>query len=622
MAVGKNIKGITIQLDGDATPLQKALKDVDKASDKTVKELGQINRALKFDEGNTTLLAQKQEVLQEALQASTKRLDALKQAQAQVEAQFRSGQIDASQYREFQREIEKTEGSIRSFRRQIDNIDARLDVQADTSGIDKMKSELKALGAEAKTVGKEIGAGIAAGAAAGTAALGALAAEGNEVATDLAKLNAVLSTLGFDNSDGFFDEILAQSSAITGEMDSTVEAINNLANTPMDRGQLKKTMEYLTGASIQFSDTLKLEGMADGLQETLATGAAIGTFGEYLERSGMNLEDFNAKLGIAQKAGKEVEFVLSTLSKTGAQDFLNSYKQMSGALHENQVAQQNLAVETGKFAETLAPLTTALMGVITKVIEWMNNNPELARLLTVIAAVVSSVAAALLILTPIISTIINLWGLLSKGLGIAKLGLAALTGPVGLVIAGIVALIAIIVIIIKHWDKFKVAILSVGTAIKDGLVSAFQFMADRIKSIFTGLASVITGVWSGIVNNIKSAINFIIKGINTFVGGINKVKVPDWVPKVGGKGINIPKIPMLAKGTDYFKGGMAIVGEAGAELVEMPTGAKVHNNKKTQSMLGGDVVITGNNFTIREEADVMKIARELYSLYEKEKRGR
>ncbi len=78
--------------------------------------------------------------------------------------------------------------------------------------------------------------------------------------------------------------------------------------------------------------------------------------------------------------------------------------------------------------------------------------------------------------------------------------------------------------------------------------------------------------------------------MNGLIGGLNKLQVPDWVPLIGGKGINIPSIPMLYKGTDYFQptrawGNMAIVGEEGPELVELPTGSRVNTAKETRRLL-------------------------------------
>jgi len=93
--------------------------------------------------------------------------------------------------------------------------------------------------------------------------------------------------------------------------------------------------------------------------------------------------------------------------------------------------------------------------------------------------------------------------------------------------------------------------------------------------IFEGIKKVVLGIWDGIVSGIKAAINFIIEGINWFIRGLNKIKIPDWVPAVGGKGIDIKEIPLLAAGGEITQRGHAIVGEAGPELLELPQGAKV-----------------------------------------------
>ena len=101
-----------------------------------------------------------------------------------------------------------------------------------------------------------------------------------------------------------------------------------------------------------------------------------------------------------------------------------------------------------------------------------------------------------------------------------------------------------------------------------------------------GIKNIVSGVWDGIVSFVKGGINMLVSSLNFFIRGLNKIKIPDWVPLVGGMGINIPEIPMLAKGTDYFQGGLAIVGEEGPELVSMPRGAKVTPNSETMNILG------------------------------------
>src|SRR5690606_23917539 len=159
----------------------------------------------------------------------------------------------------------------------------------------------------------------------------------------------------------------------------------------------------------------------------------------------------------------------------------------------------------------------------------------------------------------------------------------------------------------------------------DAIVKAAEGFGKIFGKIFEGIKKVITGIWDGIVDGIKGAINFIIKGINAFIRGLNKIKIPDWVPGVGGKGLNIKEIPLLAEGGEIVQRGYAIVGEAGPELLELPQGAKVKaltpvdSNKEVAKEVNNNFNIA--NLVVREEADIKKIARELKKLQDTKRGG-
>lgn len=140
-----------------------------------------------------------------------------------------------------------------------------------------------------------------------------------------------------------------------------------------------------------------------------------------------------------------------------------------------------------------------------------------------------------------------LWTTISGGATVATTALGAaftfLTSPIGLVILAIGAAIAAGVLLYKYWDEVTVFLGNAG---------------DGIKNIFTNLGDFLSNIF-------KIPLNRLSGGLNTFLSGINKIKIPDWVPGVGGKGINIPLIPMLAAGG--FTDGISIAGEAGTEAV-------------------------------------------------------
>jgi phage-related protein len=129
----------------------------------------------------------------------------------------------------------------------------------------------------------------------------------------------------------------------------------------------------------------------------------------------------------------------------------------------------------------------------------------------------------------------------------------------------------------------------------NSLKPIFNGILDFISGVFTGnwrkawegIKSIFGGVFEGMKTLFKAPINFIISGLNGFIKGINRIKIPDWVPSVGGKGINIPQIPMLANGGSLVDGD-AIVGEAGAELL------RVRNGKTTVTPLTNSEKQQGN----------------------------
>lgn len=133
---------------------------------------------------------------------------------------------------------------------------------------------------------------------------------------------------------------------------------------------------------------------------------------------------------------------------------------------------------------------------------------------------------------------------------------------------------------VVNWlgDTFIKAFKNIGDYIKpilDNLKTMFGGLVDFIVGVLTGnwrkawqgIVDIFKGIFSGIEAIAKKPINAIIKAINSMIGGLNKIKLPDWVPGLGGKGINIPTIPMLAKGGIVDSPTLAMVGEAGREAV-------------------------------------------------------
>lgn len=207
---------------------------------------------------------------------------------------------------------------------------------------------------------------------------------------------------------------------------------------------------------------------------------------------------------------------------------------------------------------TIVKILNGLATALTTVGNWIRKHQTLVQN---IALAIGSFAAA----WGTLNSVVSLWNkaaTTAKAVGAAlKVGFAALSSPVTLVIAGIAALIAVIVLLVKNWDKVKEVAANVWGKIQDIWGAVATWFGKNVRDP-------IVGVWDGIINGIKSRINSLIGFINRMIsgiaGGINAIvsalnsinfTLPDWIPSIGGQsfGLNLgyvsaPQIPYLAKG--------------------------------------------------------------------------
>ena len=120
------------------------------------------------------------------------------------------------------------------------------------------------------------------------------------------------------------------------------------------------------------------------------------------------------------------------------------------------------------------------------------------------------------------------------------------------------------------WDKITEVFGNIGEWFDKrwtDIQNVFRNIGTWFYNVFTGAKNKINEAFSGVVEVVKKPINWIIDGINWFIRGLNKIKIPSWVPKVGGYGINIPEIPNLAKGGVLARGQIGLLEGDGAEAV-------------------------------------------------------
>ena len=177
----------------------------------------------------------------------------------------------------------------------------------------------------------------------------------------------------------------------------------------------------------------------------------------------------------------------------------------------------------------------------------------------------------------------------------------------------------------------------------DSIKQIFQGIIDFISGVFTGnwqkAWQGISNIFEGIANGFKAIfaapINWIIDKLNNFIAGVNQIQIPDWVPEIGGRGLNIPYIPRLKVGMDFVPSDMFPAYLHKGEAVLTAAQANVWRNAGREtgilSLVKNGVQSTGASFviskiadsiTIRDDSDIDKISEALYMRIIGEQRGR
>lgn len=194
---GSRIKGITVEIGGDVTGLEKALKTVNNTIKTTQTQLKDVERLLKLDPSNTELLSQKQKLLADAVSTTKEKLTALKTAQEQARQQMESGDLGRDKYDALQREIVATEQELQNLAKEAANANTALKKIGDVG------TTLETVGGKVTSVGQSL--------------------------TTHVTLPIVAAGTAIVKTAGDFDQSMAQVKAITGATGEDIESLRDLA---------------------------------------------------------------------------------------------------------------------------------------------------------------------------------------------------------------------------------------------------------------------------------------------------------------------------------------------------------------------------------------------------------
>lgn len=472
-------------------------------------------------------------------------------------------------------------------------------------------------------------------------------------------LETAFKTAGFEAANA--NDTYKSLYSVLGDTDKAKEAAQFIGLMANNEKDLASWTDICTGVYATFGDALPIEGLTEAANETAKVGQVTGVLADALNWAGISEDEFNEKLSNCSNEQEREKLIRETLNST-YKEASDLYKETNESIIKNNESQASLTENLSNIAEIFEPLVTkgkdflnsVLIGMQPYLTFFVDNLNILGPLLISLWITITGFG--------IIGKIETFKTTLSSAFTLIS------TNPIVLVIGLIVAAL---LLLITNWDavkesfskgidfirgkieEFKAKFMEIINTIKDFFVNIFNNIKSNFKgtidsivgycnnvinvfkNIIDFIKNVFTGNWKGAWENIKNIfkniveawgnifkvpINFIIDSINSFINGLNKIQVPDWVPLVGGKGINIPLIKKLKVGIDYVpydempallhKGEQVLTAEEAQEY-------RTNNNKKEENnyIYNNNIVI--EKLEVREESDIKRIAEELYYLQRK-----
>lgn len=318
MANDRRIKGLTIEIGGDTTQLSESLHDVNKSITSTQAQLKDVEKLLKLDPTNTEMLAQKQELLTQAISKTEEKLETLKDAAVQAEKQLGEGKISQEQFAALQREIAATEIELKRYDSQLDTAaDATEDLgdaaeqAAQDSGdaseeIGELSDAADDLGDAAENAGdgtKDLGESardsgdgfsVLDGAVAtfiGNGLTALVSAIGDAISTfaelsestqeyreNMSKLYTATSAAGMDAD--YITQAYSQLYGVLGDETATTTTISNFEKLGVSMQDMDSLLDSATGIWAVYGDSIPLDGLAESVNETAKVGQITGTMAD------------------------------------------------------------------------------------------------------------------------------------------------------------------------------------------------------------------------------------------------------------------------------------------------------------------------------------------------------
>ena len=483
---GNRIKGITIEIGGDTTKLQKALSGVDKSLKDTQAKLKDVDKLLQFDPKNTELLTQKQKGLKDAVELTKVRLEALKEAQAGVAKG--SDEWDA-----IQREIVDNEQSLKSLEKEYNSFGSVAAQQIAAVGKD-----MQNLGGKITEVGQKLTpvSAAAGGFAAGLVKLGYDAVTGADDLNTLAKQTGVstdyLQKLKYSSDliDVSMEDVTGAMAKMKKNMDGGGKAFKELGIEVTNADGSMRSVEDI------FNDTIvTLSHIENGVERDQA---AMSIFGKSADSLAGIIDDGGEALKEYGQQAEDLGLIMSG-------DTLNSLNEINDAIDTSKAQVGAATAELGAtVAQALLPLVEPITQGIQRITELLQSlTPEQTQMILGVLAAVAALAPLVMVIGGVISSIGTVLTLAPVIMGV----MSAILSPIGLIVAAVVGLG---IVIYKNWDDIKAWTQSLFENIKTKFEEIKKKITETWQNIQKAISDRITAIKTKVTstfNNIKSTIS-------------------------------------------------------------------------------------------------------------------
>lgn len=486
--MANRLKGLTIEIKGETVQLTDSLKKVDSTLKDTQTQLKDVNKLLKLDPSNVELLKQKHDLLGTAVKNTKARQDELKKA---LDATKNAGDTEENRRQQdlLQRELIETTEKLQQledeYRKSNPYLEAFSQKAAQVSQSTQKMSQFAA-GAGAAMLDMAYNAGTTAD------DLLTLSRNTGFSVEELQKMK-----YASDLIDVSMDQMTGSVAKMTKQMASGNDAFETLGVSITDAdGNMRNATD------VWYESLEALSQVEDG---TLRDQLAMELFG----KSAMDLSGIVDDGGAALKAlGEEAEannLILSEDSVAAAGEFNDAMDTLKAQ------AQQAFFSAGAALSESLLPLLGDLIGKVGEVITWFASLDGDTQML--ILTVLGLVAA--------ISPVAGLLSGISTIAGVLGTAFTVMTGPIGLVVAAVAALIAIGVALWQNWDTVKAKAGELASAVKEKFEAIRSGIAEKVESAKSTVAGVFESIRSTISDKIEAAKSAVSNAIEAIKGFFN-----------------------------------------------------------------------------------------------------